>query len=370
MSDPETSNPIRYAVVGLGYFAQIAILPAFKHSKNSKLTAFVSDDPVKHKKLGKRYGVDLHYSYDHYEDCLRSGQIDAVYIALPNNMHRDYTVRAADAGIHVLCEKPMAVTEEECEDMIQSCDRHNVKLMIAYRLHFEEANLNAIEIANSGKIGEARFFESVFSQQVPSGNIRMKKELGGGTLYDMGVYPINAARYLFREEPIRVFAFTGNNGEERFREIDEMTTAILQFPDDRLANFTVSFGAADTSAYRVVGTHGDLLMEPAYDFSMGLASVLTINGKKTKTRFPKRDQLAPELIYFSDCIQQDKPPEPSGLEGLADVRIVQALYQSAEAGRAVDLESLNRGRRPDISQKITRPAATPPPLVHAEPPAA
>jgi len=364
-SNPESSKKVRYAVVGLGYFAQAAVLPAFKHSKNSEIAAFVSDDLLKHKKLGEKYGVQHHYTYDHYDQCLRGGQIDAVYIALPNNMHREFTMRAAAAGVHVLCEKPMAVTEKECEDMIQACDDHNVKLMIAYRLHFEEANLRAVEIVNSGKIGEARFFDSVFSQQVQADNIRMKKELGGGTLYDMGVYPINAARYLFREEPISVFAFSGNNGESRFKEIEEMTTGLLRFPNDRLASFTVSFGAADTSMYRVVGTKGDLLMEPAYDFTMGLASRLTVNGKKTNTQFPQRDQLAAELIYFSDCVLQDKRPEPSGAEGLADVRIVRALYQSAETGRPVALGPFVRGPRPDADQTIKRPAARMPELVHA-----
>ena len=359
---------IRYAVVGLGYFAQAAALPAFKHSKNSEVTAFVSDDLLKHKKLGKKYGVEHHYSYEHYDQCLRSGLIDAVYIALPNSMHREFTVRAAAAKIHVLCEKPMAVTEAECEDMIQACEDNQVKLMIAYRLHFEEANLRAVEIVNSGKIGEPRFFDSVFSQQVEAENIRMKKELGGGTLYDMGVYPINAARYIFREEPISVFAFSGNNGESRFREIDEMTAGLLRFPNDRLASFTVSFGAADTSTYRIVGTKGDLLMEPAFDFSMGLASRLTVNGKKTNARFPKRDQLAAELIYFSDCVLQDKRPEPSGVEGLADVRIVRALYQSAEIGRPVALGPFTRGQRPGASQAVKRPAVKMPELVHAESP--
>lgn len=362
------NKPVRYAVVGLGYFAQAAVLPAFKHAKNSRLTAFVSDDPVKQKKLGARYGVDLHYSYDQYDDCLRCGEIDAVYIALPNTMHREFTVRAAEAGIHVLCEKPMAVTEQECEDMIQACDEHNVKLMVAYRLHFEEGNLHAVEIANSGKIGEPRFFESVFSQQVPAGNIRTKKELGGGTLYDMGVYPINAVRYLFREEPISVCAFSGYNGDKRFKEIDEMTTAVLRFPNERLASFTVSFGAADTSAYRVVGTKGNLLMEPAFDFSMGLSMVLTVNGKKKRFNYSKRDQLAPELIYFSGCILRNKMPEPSGREGMADVRIVRALYQSAETGRVIPLGPWNPGKRPDMSQKITRPAAAKPPIVRAQPP--
>ena len=139
--------------------------------------------------------------YDEYEACL--AEVDAVYIALPNSMHAEYTLRAARAGVHVLCEKPMAVTAAECQRMIEACRQHHVKLMIAYRLHFETLNLKAIELVRRGQIGEPKFFNSSFSLTVRDGNIRTKAELGGGTLYDIGVYCINAARYLFRAEPAR-----------------------------------------------------------------------------------------------------------------------------------------------------------------------
>ena len=166
---------IRYAVVGLGHIAQVAVLPAFAHARqNSQLTALVSDDPVKHEKLRSKYKVQHTYSYEEYDKCLSSGAIDAVYIALPNNLHCDFTVRAARAGIHVLCEKPMAVTEDDCEKMISAAEKGGVKLMIAYRLHFEKANLEAVEIARSGKLGEPRFFSSVFAMQVKEDNIRLE----------------------------------------------------------------------------------------------------------------------------------------------------------------------------------------------------
>ncbi|HEX6436522.1 MAG TPA: Gfo/Idh/MocA family oxidoreductase, partial [Candidatus Binatia bacterium] len=258
---------MRYAVVGLGHIAQVAVLPAFSHARqNSELVALVSDDPAKHEKLRSKYKVQRTYSYDEYDQCLRSGAIDAVYIALPNNLHCDFAVRAAQAGIHVLCEKPMAVTEEECENMISAAKQARVKLMVAYRLHFEKANLEAVEIAHSGKLGEPRFFSSVFAMQVKEDNIRLKRELGGGTLYDIGVYCINAARSLFRAEPSEVHAFSVSGNDPRFREVDEMTGAVLRFPDERLASFTCSFGAADVSAYELVGTEGNLRVEPAYEY--------------------------------------------------------------------------------------------------------
>src|SRR5215216_2607499 len=217
---------VRYAVVGLGHIAQAAVLPAFENAKdNSQLVAFVSDDPVKQQRLGRRYRVNT-YTYKEYDALLKSGAVDAVYIALPNSMHRDFTVRAAKAGVHVLCEKPLAVTEKECQQMIDTCAEHNVKLMTAYRLHFERANLDAIEIVQSGKLGEPRIFNSVFGYQVKAGNIRTQKKMGGGANYDIGIYCINAARYLFQDEPIAVTASMFHTDKKRFSETDAITSAI------------------------------------------------------------------------------------------------------------------------------------------------
>jgi glucose-fructose oxidoreductase len=366
----KSNKKIRYAVVGIGYISQIAVLPAFAHaSKNSELTALVSSDPLKLKKLAKKYNVANTYSYEEFDDCLNSGEIDAVYIALPNNLHREYTVRAANAGIHVLCEKPMAVTNEDCKAMIEAVDQNNVKLMIAYRLHFEEANLNAIEIIKSGKIGKPRLFNSVFSQQVKDEeNIRLKGDLGGGTLHDMGIYCINAARYLFQEEPIEVTAFSANNGEARFKEIDEMTSVIMRFPDDKLAVFTSSFGQSDSSAYQVYGTKGNIALDPAYELAFGLKYKLTIDGKSKEKSLPKRDHFAPLLLYFSDCILNDKQPQPDGREGLADVRVINALYQSAKTGKSIKLAEFKVDHRPSIKQEIVRPAVKKTNLVNAKPP--
>ncbi|MBN4005928.1 Gfo/Idh/MocA family oxidoreductase [Nostoc sp. LPT] len=355
MTATNDQRKIRYAVVGLGWFAQEAALPSFVHTENSKLVALVSDDPTKSEELSKKYGINHTYSYEEYEDCLASGEVDAVYIALPNHLHCDYTVRAANQAIHVLCEKPMAVTEEECEVMIKAADDNNVKLMIAYRLHLEEANLQAVEILRSKQIGEPRIFNSVFTQQVEEGNIRLQDATGGGTLYDIGIYCINAARYLFQDEPIEVFAVAASKGEERFSEVEEMTSVILRFPNERLATFTCSFGGASVSSYQIVGTQGDLRVESAYAWQGELKHYLTINGETQERTFEDRDQLAAEFTYFSDCILQDKEPEPSGTEGLIDVSIIQALYQSIETGQPVQIKTRDRHQRPTSAQSIERP---------------
>jgi len=361
---------VRYAVVGLGHIAQVAVLPAFAHAQNSELAALVSDDPEKLEKLGRRYKVKARFDYDRYDECLRSGVIDAVYITLPNHLHRPYAERAAQAGVHVLCEKPMAVTEEDCLSMIQVAEEHGVKLMVAYRLHFEEANLKAIDLVQGGKLGDARLFDSVFTMQVKEGDIRLSpRELGGGTLYDIGIYCINAVRNLYGAEPMEVVAFSSNNGDPRFRQCEEMTSAILRFPGrERLATFTCSFGAADVSSYRVVGTEGNFVMDPAYEYAEELVQRVTINGRTRERTFPKRDQFAPELISFSECILSGAAPEPSGWEGLADVRVIRALYQSADTGQPVSLAPFEKQDRPSLDQKITRPPVTKPELVNAEAP--
>jgi glucose-fructose oxidoreductase len=341
-SKRQPERKIRYAVIGLGHIAQVAVLPAFKNAGNSELFALVSGDSEKLKKLGEKYKIAHRYAYDDYSRAL--GNVDAVYLALPNHLHREYAVRAAAAGVHVLCEKPMAVTEEDCHAMITAAEQNNAKLMIAYRLHFE-------------------------AQQVRGDNVRVTEfaAQGGGPLFDMGVYCINAARYLFGTNPTEVFAVTANNGEERFRQVEEMTSVVMRFPQDRIATFTCSFGAADVSRYSLIGTKGVLRVDPAYEYAMGIEHQLTVGGRVKTRTFPKRDQFAAELAYFSDCILKNKEPEPSGLEGLADIRIVQAIYESARLKEAVSIAPVPSKKRPNLQQEIHRPAHGKPQIFHAKP---
>jgi predicted dehydrogenase len=357
-------NKIRYAVVGLGHIAQVAVLPAFAHAKrNSELTAVVSDDAAKRREIARKYRLEQTYSYEEYEKCLK--EVDAVYIALPNSMHAEYTIRAAKAGVHVLCEKPMAVTVPECRRMIQACRNHRVKLMIAYRLHFEEVNLEVMDLIQKGRIGEPKFFNSSFSMTVRAGDIRTQAGMGGGTLYDIGIYCLNAARYLFRSEPTEVQALSLNSGVSRLAEIDETTGALLRFKGDRLAAFVTSFNTADVSSYQVVGTKGKVRVEPAYEYAEGLAYELTIGDKKTRKALPRRDQFAPELLYFADCVLHDRVAEPSGEEGLQDVRIIEALYRSARTGRSIKIPPF-ADKKPTMRQKIRRPGVRKPQLVKVQ----
>jgi glucose-fructose oxidoreductase len=359
-SRPKTSQrkSVRYAVIGLGHIAQAAVLPAFKHAKrNSTLVALVSGEQKKLKQLGRRYGVQRTCGYDGVDELFASGEIDAVYIALPNELHKEYTIRAARAGLHVLCEKPMAVNAGECQEMIRATRQANVKLMIAYRLHFERANLEVAKLARTGKLGELRFFTSDFSMQVSDDNVRLEPpEKGGGPLYDIGIYCINAARYCLSEDPVEVWATGTRSKDPRFRDVDETVAAVMRFKDERVASFTCSFGAADKAVYSVTGTKGSITLDPAYEYAVGLSYRLKIGERETKKKFSKSDQFAPELLYFSDCVLNKRDPEPSGEEGLADVQIIEAMLQSISNGQPVRVELSQRQQRPTMQQEIRSPA--------------
>jgi predicted dehydrogenase len=371
-SRPKTSQrqSVRYAVIGLGHIAQAAVLPAFKHAKrNSTLVALVSGEQKKLKQLSRRYGVSRTCGYDGVDELFASGEIDAVYIALPNDMHKEYTIRAARAGLHVLCEKPMAVKASECEEMIRATREANVKLMIAYRLHFERANLEVAKLARTGKLGELRFFTSDFSMQVSDDNVRLNpSEKGGGPLYDIGIYCMNAARYCLGEDPVEVWAAGTRSKDPRFREVDETVAAVMRFRDERVASFTCSFGAADKSVYSVTGTKGSVTLDPAFEYAVGLSYRLKIGERESRKKFGKSDQFAPELLYFSNCVLNDREPEPSGEEGLADVQIIEAMLQSISSGRPVRVQLPQRQQRPTLRQEI-RSAAVPrePRLVDVKP---
>jgi predicted dehydrogenase len=364
-------NKIRYAVVGLGYIAQSAVLPAFKNArKNSELKVLVSGNKEKLKKLGEKYNIEKCYLYSEFEQCLKNGEVDAIYVATPNFNHRGMMELAAKYGVHVLCEKPMAVTSDDCRSMIQIADKNNIQLMIAYRLHFEAANLQVIKLVQSKRIGDPKIFNSVFTMQVKDqNNIRLQdQEKGGGPLYDIGIYCINAARYLFKSEPIEVFAMASNSKESRFKKIDENVSVVMKFSDDRMATFSISFGAFASSDYDLIGTKGRIRLEKGYEYSKTMNLKIYEDRKIITKKYPKRDQFAPELLYFSDCIQKKKKPEPSGEEGLADIKIIEALLLSIDLGSPITLDEINKRSRPGDNQKITRPFLSKPKLINVTDP--
>ena len=360
---------VRYAVVGLGHIAQVAVLPAFPHARtNSQLSALVSGSRVKLAKLSATYGVEHVYDYDRYDECLQSGAVDAVYLALPNHLHKRYARGALRKGIHVLCEKPLGLTALDCEAIIRAAEEGGAKLMVAYRLHFDQANLNLVSLAQSGRLGDLRIVHSLFTQQVRAGDTRLDPRVGGGPLPDIGIYCINAARYVYQAEPHEVLAMRLKSKDPRFRRVEEMDGALLRFPGNRLASFVCSFGASDRADIDVVGTKGSVRLESAYEYSVGVKQITRIGGRTKTHRYPVHDQFAPQLRYFSNCILQNREPEPSGYEGMIDVTIIEALQRSARSGQPVSVEVSSKRSRPSLNQMMRIPRPRVPPPVHVKSP--
>ncbi len=363
----ENKPKVRYAVVGAGWIAQGYFMPGVHKTGNSELTALVTGDPKKARALGKKYKLNHVFGYEQFDSLLDSGAIDAIYLATPNTMHRDFTVRALEAGIHVLCEKPMAPTIEDCRVMIAAGRKSGAKLMIAYRLHFEEGTVEAIELVRAGKIGEPRMFSSLFAQQVGASNHRIEGDKWAGPLPDMGPYPINGVRNLFGAEPIEAFGRTASRKDPRFTEVPEIVSAWLRFPGEGIAQFSVSYGSESIGGYRVSGTNGDLLVRPGFSWEHGQTLALTIKGKKKQKTFGRVDQFAGETAYFSDCILKNKEPEPDGEEGLCDVCVIKAIEKSIASGKPEPVEPVKRMKRPNRRQVMKIPPGKPPRLIDARP---
>lgn len=333
-------DKVRFAVVGAGWISQEAFLPGVSTTENVSVTAIVSGSEESARRLADFHGVENVYGYDDYDEMLRRDVVDAVYIALPNSMHCDYTVRALKAGKHALVEKPLATTVEECEAMIAAAQASGAFLMTAYRLHSEPGTVAVLDLIREGAIGTPRVFSSVHAFQPGPQNHRLKAEHWGGPLPDLGVYCLNAVRHVFAAEPVEVTALTASGEDARFSEVDETFGALLRFPGGAIAQFTATFGAAGTDVYRIIGTEGDIVLEPAFSFQAAMRLRLRRGEDVTERHFPQIDHFGAQTAYFADCILTGTPPEPDGAEGLADVAIMRALERSAAAGgtaQTVDL---------------------------------
>lgn len=358
-----SGRKVRYAVVGGGWISQAAFMPGVAQTGNSEMTAIVTGDPKKADALAGTYGLTA-FTYDRYEEALASDLFDAVYLALPNGMHREYAVPALEAGCHVLLEKPMAVSVAECEAINAAAKASGAKLMIAYRLHFEPGTLDAIARIRAGAIGEPRMFTATFGQTVSADNHRASQGYWAGPVPDMGTYPINAARNIFGEEPVEVSAIGSRRPDSPFA-FDGTVAVSLRFPSGRLAQFTISYETEGVDAYRITGTGGDLHLQPAFLFGKGLAATLTRGGKTERLTYPSVDQFGGQTRYFSDCILHDRAPEPDGEEGLCDLRVLEAVERALATGQTQSLAPMTRSRRPDPAQGMELPEVDPPEMVNA-----
>ena len=360
-------RPVRYAVVGAGWISQAAFMPGVEHTGNSVMTAVVTGDPDKAQAFGKRYGITKAYHYDAYAAMIAEADVDAVYLALPNDQHRRFATPALEAGLHVLLEKPMAASEEECRAISAAAEVSGAKLMIAYRLHFEPANLDTLRRVRAGEIGDVRVFNATFGQHVAASNHRAHHGFWAGPVTDMGPYPINAARMMFGAEPVRVMA-VGTRDPRLGWDFDDTVSVVLEFPDNRVAQFSVSYATDSVNVFRVSGTKGDIELDKGFMFPGPMEQRITVGGAKSTHSFGPYDQFGGETRYFSDCIIHDRVPEPDGEEGLMDVRVCAAVERALETGLPQTLAPMHRRRQVEPEQVQKLAPITEPPMVNAAEP--
>ena len=364
-----TDKKIRYGIVGLGSISQEAMMPGVEHTGNSTITALVTGDPEKASELSEHYDAARTFSYEQFGDLLKSGEVDALYIATPNWRHAQFAAPALEAGIHVLLEKPMEVNSSQCEKIIAAQKRRGAKLMVAYRLHFEPATIAAIEKVRSGELGEVHLFTSNFSQMIDPGNHRNQHGIEAGPLFDMGPYPINGVRNLFDSEPLEAFATGTRHSGSGLGDYDDTVSVILRFPEARLAQFTVSYYGNAADSYTVTGTKGVLEVNPAYTYGKPLEHFLTLGTDEKHESFKNTDHFGGEMKYFSQCILDGFNPEPDGNEGLADIRVIEAIVRSMDSGRFERVDSVDIRQRVEALQQQELPAVKPPEMVNASAPA-
>ncbi len=332
---------IRYCIVGLGRISLDHFMPATRQSTLTEVTALVSGHPEKARQNAAKYNVPTGsiYTYENFDEIRNNPNIDAVYIALPNSMHAEYTIRAAKAGKHVLCEKPMCTSVEDAKAMIAACAAANRKLMIAYRCQLEPTNLRAIELIRNGTIGKVQAIESANGFNISPGEWRLNRKLaGGGPLMDVGIYSLNACRYLTGEEPAAISAYGSVIDQDgRFSEVEENVSWTMKFPSGIVASCNTTYGGDMDGYYKVHGSRGWLMMYPAFGYQ-GLHLTAEADGARkgdpdVKIDEPEKQrdpwQFARQADYFATCIDSNLTPKMSGEEGLRDMQYMQQIYKSA-----------------------------------------
>lgn len=366
-----SDRKVRYAMVGLGDIAQEDMMPGVEHTGNSEITALITSDPKKATELGKMYDVKATYTYEQFAQALQSGTFDAIYLATPNWRHAEFIVPALKAGIHVLSEKPLEVSTAKCEEILAAEKASSARLMVAYRLHFEPGTLDTIAKIRDGKIGQVHTFSSTFAQPVDPANHRAHSGIGAGPVLDMGPYPINAARYIFSDEPTEVVSAVGTTHPDTGFDQDfaDTVAVTLKFPHERLAQFTLSYHGGPYNSFVAIGTKGSITLDPCYMFGKPLEQVLAVGEDKTRQSFKNTDHFGGELKYFSDCILNNTEIEPDGEEGFADVRVIEGIHEALKTGKSVTLPPFTRTKRIDTdSQVVKLGAVSTPDLVDASNP--
>ena len=332
----DQTKKLGVALVGLGNYATNQLAPALQETERCYLAGIVTGTKEKAKVWMEKYNIPKKnvYNYDSFEEIAANKAIDIIYVVLPNSMHAEYTIKAAKAGKHVICEKPMAVSVAECQAMIKACKENKVKLSIGYRLQFDPYHKEIIKLSKEEPFGKVTYVSSQFGFTIGDPTQwRLKKQLaGGGALMDVGIYCIQAARYTFGEEPVALRAQEFSSGAEKFREVDETVSWQMEFPNGKISNATTSY-AFGTNHLIVTAQKARAILMPAYSYK-GLGGIL--NDKKLE--FPPLSQQALQMDDFAKNVLANTESKVSGEEGLQDMKILEAIYKSlAHGGERVSI---------------------------------
>ena len=327
----EAERKLGFALVGLGSLSTNQIAPALQKTKYCRLAGIVSGTPEKRKKWAAQYNLPEKniYTYETYDKIKDNPEIDVVYVVLPNAMHGEYTVRGANAGKHGLCEKPMEVSAQKCQEMVDACKKNNRLLAIGYRCQFVPYHLETMRISREKQFGALKLIEASFGFKIGDPNQwRLKHALaGGGALMDVGIYALQGTRYVSGEEPVEITAFETKSDTQKFREVDETIFWTMKFPSGVMVNCGTTYNANGMNRLYAGYETGWSLLEPAYSYG-------GLQGKTSKgpMDFPQVDHFASEMDDFAQCILQNKKSKVAGEEGLRDVKIVTAIYDSIKQG--------------------------------------
>jgi predicted dehydrogenase len=334
-ADPK--RKIGFALCGLGSLSTHQIAPALQQTEFCRLAGIITGSPDKAARWKAQYNIPDHciYNYDTMPQLADNPDIDVVYVVTPNALHAESTIKAAQAGKHVLCEKPMEVSVEKCQQMIDACRDAKKLLAIGYRLHFEPNNLECVRLAREKVFGELKYIEAGFGFAIGDPKQwRLNRALsGGGPMMDVGIYALQAMRCLAGEEPVSVSATQSNTDPEKFRDIEESIIWQLKFPSGVIANGSSTYRFGGIDRYTAYAERGSFGLDPAYIYNR-------IHGKRSdglEIKLEEIDQFAAEMDDFAQCILHQRPTRVPGEEGLRDVKIIMAIYEAARTGKSVNL---------------------------------
>ena len=324
---------LKVALVGLGNYATFQLAPALQKTTYCKLTGIVTGTPSKADEWMKKYNIPKKnvYDYKNFDNIIHNTDIDVVYVVLPNSMHHEFVIRAAKAGKHVICEKPMSVSVKEAEEMIAACKKANKQLAIGYRLHFEPYNLEMARLGQNKIYGNVKFVEASFGFPLGDPNQwRVKKALaGGGPLMDVGIYAIQGTRYVLGENPISVTAQQTKTNPDKFKDVEETLTWQFTFPSGAISSSTTTY-ASSVERLFASAEKGTFELWPAYGYG-GLRG----NTSDGAMNFPQIFHQEAQLNAICRSIINNEPNSVPGEEGLIDMKIIEAIYAAMESGKKV-----------------------------------